>query len=332
MHAVEELRRLSGLRSDWDWSRAAVIAREWKYLEPVRSFCEAESIPTQIANESQPNFWRLRETQSLVSWLRQRERSAIHVSELVDWIDLQSVGPWWSVLREGIDEFARDVGDRDTDRSDVLEALAEWGRDIRSRQNGLLLLTAHRAKGLEFDNVVVLDGAWEKRSRNEDPDAVRRLLYVAMTRARQNLLLMFLGERHPLLSDGNSSTTLVRSCSPVDVSKCKRRYMSLGPADVDLDFLGRFRDGAKSISAVAGLKTGDVLSVTQDNGRWVLTDADATPVCRLAKRFSPPTDRKLTRANVRAILIRTKEDSRLEFQKRLKQDRWSAVLPDMVFD
>ena len=94
--------------------------------------------------------------------------------------------------------------------------------------------------------------------------------------------------------------------------------MSLGPADVDLDFLGRFRDGAKSISAVAGLKTGDVLSVTQDNGRWVLTDADATPVCRLAKRFSPPTDRKLTRANVRAILIRTKEDSRLEFQKRLK--------------
>ena len=41
-----------------------------------------------------------------------------------------------------------------------VEWLAEWGREARRRQRGLLLLTAHRAKGLEFDHVVVLDGGW----------------------------------------------------------------------------------------------------------------------------------------------------------------------------
>ena len=41
------------------------------------------------------------------------------------------------------------------------EWLAEWGRDVRRKQRGLLLLTAHRAMGLEFDHVVVLDGGWK---------------------------------------------------------------------------------------------------------------------------------------------------------------------------
>ena len=68
-----------------------------------------------------------------------------------------------------------------------IEWLAEWGRDIRRRQRGLLLMTAHRAKGLEFDHVVVLDGGWNRVGDGEDPDEARRLYYVAMTRARQTL-------------------------------------------------------------------------------------------------------------------------------------------------
>ena len=50
-------------------------------------------------------------------------------------------------------------------------------------------LTAHRAKGLEFDQVVVLDGGWNRIGRAEDADASRRLYYVAMTRARLTLTL-----------------------------------------------------------------------------------------------------------------------------------------------
>ena len=69
-----------------------------------------------------------------------------------------------------------------------IEWLAEWSRDARGRQQGLLLSSAHRAKGLEFDHVALLDGGWDKLGAREDPDAPRRLFYVAMTRARRTLI------------------------------------------------------------------------------------------------------------------------------------------------
>ena len=69
---------------------------------------------------------------------------------------------------------------------------------MRRRQRGLLLLTAHRAKGLEFDHVIVLDGGWDRPGDGEDADAPRRLYYVAMTRARQTLALARFPGSHPL--------------------------------------------------------------------------------------------------------------------------------------
>ena len=57
-----------------------------------------------------------------------------------------------------------------------IEWLAEWGREVRRRQTGLMLLTAHRAKGLEFDHVAVLDGGWDRVGQNEDADAAPALL------------------------------------------------------------------------------------------------------------------------------------------------------------
>ena len=35
--AMQELLRKASLDADWDWSTVAVIAREWRFLEPVRS-------------------------------------------------------------------------------------------------------------------------------------------------------------------------------------------------------------------------------------------------------------------------------------------------------
>ena len=49
--AVAELKRLSERITGWDWSRCAVISRNWSHLDPVRSLCELEGIPVQMANE-----------------------------------------------------------------------------------------------------------------------------------------------------------------------------------------------------------------------------------------------------------------------------------------
>ena len=188
--AMTELRRLSELAPQgWDWSTCAVIARKWKYLEPVRAWCEAHGVPAQMGNEEIPGFWRLRETRTLRDWLR--ERKTVNAAELREWL-AGSVppNPWIELLGEAVEEHALESGGTDTPVGHFVEWLAEWGRDVRRRQRGLLLLTAHGAKGLEFDHVVVLDGGWESTGKGEDADAPRRLYYVAMTRARRTLALM----------------------------------------------------------------------------------------------------------------------------------------------
>ena len=243
--AMTELRRLSELAPDWDWSTCAVIARKWRYLEPVRAWCEAHGVPAQMGNEEVPGFWRLRETRALRDWLRGRK--TVNAAELREWLagagldpDRQRGGgdayshlrgnedsrrdarppgarqasgsgfagsgprppspasgprapppnPWIELLGEAVEEHALESGGTDTPAGHFIEWLAEWGRDVRRRQRGLLLLTAHRAKGLEFAHVVVLDGGWEGTGKGEDADAPRRLYYVAMTRARRTLALM----------------------------------------------------------------------------------------------------------------------------------------------
>ncbi len=183
---VVELKRLSDLDPDWDWSKCAVIARKWRYLDPVRSLCELEKIPVQMANEDNLKVWHLRETRSLVEWLRSQESRLLSGEELNNWMDNLPANPWTELLREGISEHTLETSGSATPANHFVEWLAEWCRDVRRRQRGLLLLTAHRAKGLEFDHVVVLEGGWDRVDRGEDDedvDAPRRLYYVAMTRA-----------------------------------------------------------------------------------------------------------------------------------------------------
>ena len=184
---IAELKRLASLAPDWNWSNCAVIARDWRYLDPIRSLCELEGIPVQMANEDFSGIWHLRETQSLVNWLRDRGSRLVASPNLKEWLPTQPQGPWMELLSEAVEEYDLETGGGENSVEHFIEWLAEWGRDARRRQHGLLLLTAHRAKGLEFDHVVVLDGGWDRVGLGEDPDAPRRLYYVAMTRARQIL-------------------------------------------------------------------------------------------------------------------------------------------------
>ena len=196
--AVAELQRLSAIDPEWDWSTCAVVAREWSYLAPVRSLCELEGIPVQMANEEFTGVWHLRETQALVKWLRERDSRLVMGADLEEWLAWQRGGPWIELLQEGVNEYALETGGTETPVDSFIEWLAEWGREVRRRQRGLMLLTAHRAKGLEFDHVVVLDGGWDRVGRGEDADAPRRLYYVAMTRAKQNLAMMRFPGAHRL--------------------------------------------------------------------------------------------------------------------------------------
>ena len=201
MTALDELVRLSHLDPEWSWSRAAIIARDWRRLAPVRAYAETLGIPVEMANESLPSIWRLREMQQLVDVLRRDNTRLLGVGDLVGVLKAITSNRWTDLIAEGIVALAIELANKIMLVPDLVEWFAEWINDARGDQRGLLLLTAHRAKGPEFDDVVILNGGWDRPSKGEDPDAPRRLFYVAMTRARRSLAIIA-GAQHTFVPHG----------------------------------------------------------------------------------------------------------------------------------
>ena len=334
--AMTELLRLAELTSNWDWTRCAVIAREWEYLVSVRAFCEAHGIPVQVGSEQIPNFWRLRETRALVEWLRSRNSLVVDSTALLNWMETCLSNPWQELLKQAIEEHSLEVSDKEIHVGYFVEWLAEWGREIRRRQHGLLLLTAHRAKGLEFDHVVVLDGGWDRIGHNGDPDEPRRLYYVAMTRARKTLTLTcFEGSQQFQNLPPNNPSVLHRE--PVNLSphtlKLHYRYVYTSLQDVDLGFAGRRNTRDKVHRAIATLSPNDSLDIQITNeGRWELLSKTGIVVGRLAKSFNPPSGMRCGSAAVFAVVEWESKTSEPKYRDNLKCESWEVVLPELIFE
>lgn len=338
---MAEFERLACLTPDWDWARCAVIAREWKTLDPVRSYCELKGIPVQQADENSSGFWSLRETQSLIGWLRARPSRLIDSVTIREWLDAQPdslpAAHWWCYLREAVAEYALDVGDAELPLDHFLEWLAEWGRDARRRQTGLLLLTAHKAKGLEFDHVVVLDGEWLRTGANEDADAPRRLYYVAMTRARKTLTLARFDRAQDLLDGLPESPAIVRrlpTALPPPMPELAYRYQRLGWGEINLDFAGTRPKEHLLHRRIAALSVGSQLTLREEKiGNWVLCDAQDTIVGKLSRSFKPPKSMRCIEAHVAAIHVRRIKDVSDEHKARMSDqcEDWEMLVPELVF-
>ena len=335
MAIMTELRRLATLAPDWNWARCAVIAREWQYLQPVRSYCEREGIPVQMANENMLPLWRLRETQALLDWLRREDRKEIDSATAVDWITAQSPNPWWSLLGEAIQAHGLETAGAALPVQHLMDWLAEWGRQIRRRQSGLLLTTAHGAKGLEFDHVAVLDGGWDKTGAQEDGDAVRRLYYVAMTRARQTLTLARLEGREHRFLDDLSPSGAVQWREPVilppPAPELAWRHEPLTLADVDLGYAGRRPPDDGIHAAIAALRPGDALSLDVQSGYRLLRDERGQVVGRLSQHYQPPARMGCQSARVAAVLVRRDADGEERYRRHLRCQRWEVVIPELIF-
>ena len=333
---VAELERLSGLTPNWEWSACAVVARNWSYLNPVRSLCELRGIPVEMANEDFSGFWHLRETRALLNWLDEENFHLVRSGDLADWLSRQPEGPWVKLLEEALTEFALETGGTETSLDFFTEWLAEWGREFRRRQRGLLLTTAHRAKGLEFEHVVVLDGSWDRIGRGEDRDSPLRLYYVAMTRARQTLTLMRLPGRHQFQDALQSSPSVLCRPAPLELptpaTDLNRSYRRLSLGDTFLSFAGYKPPGHQVHLAIASLSSGDLLHVRNGSNRWELLDSHGTVVGQLASSFKAPADMRCTSASVLAIATWDRERSDLKYREGLRSDAWEVVVPELMFE
>ena len=351
--AVEELNRLSELDPGWQWSRCAVVARNWADLDPVQSACEAHGIPAQSAREELSSFWRARETQRFLQVLEAKETRTIGTHDIERHHSRLASDPWSTLLAQALEELLLEEGDAEVlPVAYVRNWLGEWSKDIRRAQRGLLLTSAHRAKGLQFDHVVILDGRWNTTGNGEDAGTPRRLYYVSMTRARETLALVRLGDanRHdprdsPLTArQGERAGTLLRSLSGApsvahseapqpDISdpRLDERVMECTMENVVLSFAGWRAPGSRTHRAIAALSPGDSLSLLQANDHWKVVDSKGRQVGRMAKKWSVPDGMTIANAVVGGIFVRwAKDESDVERRRRLRCETWEVVVPRLT--
>lgn len=330
--AVNEMIRLSKLIPDWSWKRAAIISRDWRKLLSVRDFAEAQGIPVEMANENLPSVWRTREMQRFIGGLREKKGALVSLADLLDSLNAIPSNRWTDRIGEGLGQLAREVDGKALPTPDAIEWFAEWSKDSWGEQRGMKLLTAHRAKGLEFDDVVIMDGGWERPSRNEDQDAPRRLFYVAMTRARRNLIVMS-NDNHEYLPTG-SSAVVTRHVVPdlALIPGPRRYYQSPEMKMVDLSFAGRQGDRHVIHKAVSDAKVGAPVGLSKVGDRWQIEDARGRALGRMSKAFAPPNGAKFVKGEIAAILRWRKDDSDESFHRLLKRDDWEVVVPELIFE
>ena len=329
--AVNELVRLSHLDPDFSWSRTAIISRDWRRLAPVRSYAEKLGLKVEMANEKLPSVWRLREMQNLIAGLWQRPTAMLTIQDILDVLNQQRHTRWVDLIAEGVADLARELGTRTIPVPDALEWLAEWAQDVSGTQRGLLLLTAHRSKGLEFDHVVILNGGWQALSKGEDGEAPRRLFYVAMTRARQSLAVVTRGAHAFVRADSESELLRpIEAGRPSDLPE-PDQYQLPDMGSVDLSYAGRLPETSQTLVAIAEEQIEDTVTLERREAKWMVLDTQGRVLGRMAGNWSPPESTHLVSGKVGAIVRWRKADRTEAYQTSMKRSEWETSLPEFMF-
>lgn len=348
--ALQELQRLHDLMAHGEagqWGRFAVIARRWEDLEHLAAQCRIRGVPVQMLSDTgQLSLHTLREGNALLALLRGQDRRArrrrvlVRAGALGRWFrlrfkistDSRIAHPQRAVLAQFIEDIDSSAPDAELVADDLVEALYDFGAGGKAiggfRPNApMVLMTAHRAKGLEFDHVLILDsGGWLGRGDDE-----RRLYYVGMTRARKSLTLCErLGGEHPFVHDADGLT--LRSRPAVMASKCRmaNRIWRADPEKIVLSWPGYFAPEAPIHRALAALDIGDPLTMRpRDEGGWELANAAGVAVGRMSSKFQPPSGR-IVAVRVAAILVRHAKEG-AQGQAQLRSRTWELVLPEIEY-
>jgi len=207
-------------------------------------------------------------------------------------------------------------------RDEMLALIHDLGHAKRVN----LILSSHLLPDVEHacDHVIVMDCAdWQW-----DGDDDRRLLYVAMTRARQTLVTLRAETgRNAYLTDLGSVDGVAEALPavrPVYRSELDRRYVTLGPADVFLDYAGHRPAGAGIHADLAAVRVGDEIKVA---GRRLLAGSGRV-LGQLAKACRLP-DRPLS-AEVYAVMVRTRAQTSPDYLAAVAVEQWEVPLAEVT--
>ncbi|GGH36605.1 hypothetical protein GCM10010973_30650 [Cribrihabitans marinus] len=370
--ATAELLRLRAAvgKEKWRWASTAVLVRRRAHIPVVERALVDAGIEVSRDLQGLVPMARVKEAVRVREWLEKKERVGRvllpeNIERVAGWLEGQYGSLWARAVAQWLRDYLRDQIDAAQESSEgrestddlpvefsprlVLEEFVEWAHGWRPEQNGVMVLTAHSSKGLEFDNVVVCDCDWLHRVTITDAD--RRLFYVAATRARYSLSLVtggFMAPTSRLISVTRSEHLAPLHLEPHLPSVSAQAKAPLVPCSVREVFLSfpawdgprctsdqKTRERTKEI--IAGLKSGDRIRISktqdrQDRNPWHVFAPIGVGWHRIGKMqrdFVPGVPGEEVYARVFALVRWRKADSQEYLHGKIFLDAWYTVIPEL---
>ena len=341
---LAEIRRLQKIEGGLDLNSCAVLAREWKSLDTVRSVFEREGVAVNFhwgRAGSFPSLSRIRENAVLLEYLRQQRGKSIKGSRLLQFLPPGALQDniWHTNLRGILGDWIEET--HDTEQAVALiedyvyETLADQSRS-RNLGNGVFLSTVHSVKGLEFDHVFMLGDNWQEE-KGDAMEEERRLYYVGMSRARESLQLFKIdGVTNPHAEVFSGKFLQERRLLPSGKKeRTSYRYALLGMEDLFIDYAGRRLENSAIRRALTLLNCGDVLSLAGRGDHLELVNNEGVSVARLSKKAKQIWDSRLEfieEITIVAMIRRYRDDVDDEkFKNRCHGDMWEVPVVELSY-
>ncbi|MBD2527096.1 RecQ family ATP-dependent DNA helicase [Nostoc sp. FACHB-133] len=225
----------------------SILAIRWDDLNPIRLLLEKENISTYALKNNTISLIKNRCTRLLVNALQKDYSLVLSPEELVQKRFEAFFERTGRSLKEPNVKFLINIA-RDLDKErgygsedivlpisvdEILTAIFEFNENGESflEDNSVLVTSCHGSKGLEFRKVILLGDGF-KTNCNE-MESERRLFYVAMTRAKEELIVCSTQQNLFVQQAGLTSKTTAYTETQLPRLM---RYFDLTPSDVHLGY------------------------------------------------------------------------------------------------
>ena len=345
---VGEIERMKKLDQKLKPADFAVLARTRDVLITVRAALDDAGVPVdwRADDEMQVSSFKIREVHAWLAHLDGSRHESWDALAVKNQITLRRgaapVNRWWSFLEDIRSEWAGEAGESEVPvaliREFFAEAIAERQRNHRTG-DGVVLVTAHKAKGLEFRHVIIADGDWRPHLDQAHMEEERRVFYVAVTRARETLVVMVQKNlRSPFARELageqiiDRTPRLMETEHPAD--QAARRYAIIHPKELYLSYVATMPETSRVHSAIRATKTGDpVRLVIEGHGIYIET-MDRIPIAALSKAGCQEWGARIASvrsATVTAMVHRTAAQQGEDYRSKAQVGAWEYPMVEVCW-
>jgi len=297
------------------------------------------------ADEEMPvSPFKIREVHAFLKLLEDHKHESWNAAAIRSQLDalrgIPEVNRWWRFLDEIRSEWAGEAGETEVPitlvRDFFVEAIAERRRHHRTG-DGVVLVTAHKAKGLEFPHVIIADGGWRPTADAVETEEERRVFYVAMTRAMETLSVMVRRDQRTLFSKEIAGADVIdRTPREVELAangfKMGRRYAIIDPTELFLSYAASMTATSEVHLAIKRLSVGDSVQLVPQ-GKWVHIETLAgIPIAALSELGRSKWTARIPAirsAIVTAMVRRTKDQESEAYRDKAQVASWEYPIVEV---